>query len=609
MTAPTEDTINDLMAAYLRDKGIKVTTQVSAKVHYGRKQPDFELYNGKVIYGEGEWSGSYLKGMTQAIEYGDIAGASGYFVLGYPESLRAKISSKKIVTADPSELIGEVEFRGLLKLKDAPSSIFKGKLEEIPDWIENAFQYRPKKDPDEYVRIMHDIVHGLSKYLEQDPLQYQSLFESVVTSVAEKKGTIKAARKGAAYLLLNQIVFYHVISKQGYVPEIDEKDLRSPSQLFTEYFRAVTDTMNYHAIFDFDVASIFPRKANQFIVDLVRNIKEIAPEEITRSLLGSIFHTLIPQDVRKPLAAYYTNPAAATLLANLAINTCSCKVADLACGSGTLLVAAYNKKAELSGGSITEELHKRFIEKELTGIDVMPFAAHLAVVQLGLKNPGYMTDRVRIGVWDSTVLKPESTIDPLHTAMPLGQRRLQDYDEANVTRVRRKRGAVSGKGMGASFVMGKFDVILMNPPFSRKQHITRQLRAELRERFRDHKDYLTAGQNYNLYFVYLADRFLENEGRLALVLPATMLRQQSSKGFRELMSERYCVDFVILTEFRSAFSEDTSFRDMLLIASRKSRDNNNHAAVFAMLKVLPSQANCNEICSDLTKFHEGPRNA
>jgi len=606
MTDPTEDTINDLIAAYLRAKGIKTTTQVMARVHSGKKKPDFELCNDKTLYGEGEWNSSYIRGMTQAIEYGDIPGASGYFLLGYPQSLRRRINSKKMLTADPGELIGEAEFRGLLKLKDTPSSIFKGKLIEIPKWIEDGLQRKPKKDPDEYVRIMRDIVKGLSRYLEKEPDQFQSLFENVVSSIAEKEGKRNAARKAAAYLLLNQIVFYHVISKEGHVPEIDEKSLKLPSQLFTEYFRTVTDTIDYHAIFDFDVASIFPRKANQFIVDLIRNIEEIAPEEITRSLLGSIFHTLIPQQVRKPLAAYYTNPIAATLLAKLAIGQFSCKVADLACGSGTLLVAAYNRKADLYGSNLTEGLHKRFVEKDLTGVDVMPFAAHLAVVQLGLKNPGYMTDKVRIGVWDSTLLKPKSIIEPLHAAMPQGQRKLQDYKEVDTTRLRRKRGAISGRGKGASFVMGKFDVVMMNPPFSRKQNITRELRAELRDRFKDYKEYVSGEQNYNLYFVYLADRFLENDGRLAMVLPATMLKQKSSKGFRRLMNKRYCVDFVILNEFRSAFSEDTSFRDMLFIASRK-RNEEEQTATFAMLKVLPSQTNCNEICNNLTKFHEGTK--
>jgi type I restriction-modification system DNA methylase subunit len=602
MPHATEDTINDIMASYLRGKGFKVTTQISAQLYSGNKKPDFELSNGKLLYGEGEWNGTYLKGMTQAIEYGDISGASGYFLIGYPESLRRKISSKQLQLLNPEKVFGDTEFRGLLKLKDTPSSIFKGKIEDLSKWIEEALSKSIKKDPDEYVRIMHDIVQELSTYIEEEPVHFQSLFENVVSSVAGKEGKKSAARKAAAYLLLNQIVFYHVMSKEGHVPEIDEKKLRVPTQLFTEYFRPVTDAINYHAIFDFDVASLFPKKANQFIVDLVRNIKALEPEDFTRNLLGSIFHKLIPQEIRKPLAAYYTNPAAASLLANIAITEPSSKVADLACGSGTLLVAAYNKKAELSQGQTTENIHKRFIEKDLTGIDVMPFAAHLAVVQLALKNPGYMTDKVRIGVWDSTLLNPKSIIDPIHSMMPIGQRKMADYQEENLIKIRKKQGAISGKGSGTLFSMGKFDVVLMNPPFSRKQNITKELRTELAERFKDYSHYLSAEQNYNVYFTYLADRFIETSGKIAMVLPANMLKQKSSKGFREFIIGKYSVDFVIMNEFRSAFSEDTSFRDMLFIASKREQNSKQNSAIFVMLKVLPSTINCSEILEELRSF-------
>jgi hypothetical protein len=256
----------------------------------------------------------------------------------------------------------------------------------------------------------------------------------------------------------------------------------------------------------------------------------------------------------------------------------------------------------LSQGQTTENIHKRFVEKDLTGIDVMPFAAHLAVVQLALKNPGYMTDKVRIGVWDSTLLNPKSIIAPIHSMMPIGQRKMADYQEENLNKIRKKQGAISGKGSGTLFSMGKFDVVLMNPPFSRKQNITKELRAEVAERFKDYSHYLSAEQNYNVYFTYLADRFIETSGKIAMVLPANMLKQKSSKGFREFIIGKYSVDFVIMNEFRSAFSEDTSFRDMLFIASKTEQNSKQNSAIFVMLKVLPSTINCNEILEELRSF-------
>jgi type I restriction-modification system DNA methylase subunit len=120
---------------------------------------------------------------------------------------------------------------------------------------------------------------------------------------------------------------------------------------------------------------------------LVRNIKELAPEDFTRNLLGSIFHKLIPREIRKPIAAYYTNPVAASLLANIAIDEPFSKVADLACGSGSLLVAAYNKKAELSQGETTQNIHERFVEKELTGIRCNAFCGTLGCRPISLEKP------------------------------------------------------------------------------------------------------------------------------------------------------------------------------------------------------------------------------
>ena len=110
------------------------------------------------------------------------------------------------------------------------------------------------------------------------------------------------------------------------------------------------------------------------------------PEAFSSDFLGSMFHNVIPLVVRKPLAAYYTNPAAAALLASLTIEKPNDSVADFACGSGTLLIAAYDRKAKLLNKKINQKDHEKFIGKQLTGIDVMAFAAHLAAVQLALNN-------------------------------------------------------------------------------------------------------------------------------------------------------------------------------------------------------------------------------
>src|SRR5207249_9648705 len=131
------------------------------------------------------------------------------------------------------------------------------------------------------------------------------------------------------------------------------------------YFDAVLRD-DYQAVFDFDVASLFPQAAIEYIRDMVTLISVLEPEQFTRDLLGNMFHSLIPLDVRKPVAAYYTNPMAGRLLAKLAIESSADSVSDFACGSGTLLMAAYERKAELLGRPLDEATHRRFIEEDLT---------------------------------------------------------------------------------------------------------------------------------------------------------------------------------------------------------------------------------------------------
>jgi hypothetical protein len=589
MGDPTENTVNDLMASFLRNKGINITTQSSTRVPKGRRQPDFEVLNGGVVYGEGEWDSKYINGFNQAIEFGDIPGSIGYFLIGYPDDLKKRITQQRLVTTDPSVLLGDVTYRGVFKLKGVPSSLFRGGLEEIPGWLKAGIEKKRREEPSEFIRLMGDIVQGLTHYLPMRA-EYPSLFEHIIATIPKEKGELEVAKKASAYLLLNQVVFYNILKKRGLDP-IDFESLKVPAELYTVYFKKVVDEIDYNAIFDFDVASLFPKKSLQFIKDMVRIVAEIQPEEFTRDLLGNIFHSLIPLEVRKPVAAYYTNPMAARLLAKLAIHEKNSKIADFACGSGTLLMAAYERKEELLEGPFIPETHKQFIENDITGVDIMPFAAHLAVVQLALKNPFYLTDKVRIGVHDSTGLHPGDTIKVLQRVLPRGQQVLATFVEDYLEKSMVTEGALSGKGGGQEFTLSEVDVVIMNPPFTRQEKIPRDFKSDLQQRFNEYKEFIHPQMGLRAYFMLLADRFLKPRGRMAFVLPATTLRVESMEPLRRMMATRYVIEYIITTDYRSAFSESTALREILLIARKRVGEESGRACLVTNLKVLPNSAN------------------
>ncbi|MEM3612564.1 MAG: N-6 DNA methylase, partial [Candidatus Bathyarchaeia archaeon] len=378
-------------------------------------------------------------------------------------------------------------------------------------------------------------------------------------------------------------------------PVIDEDRIRRPSDL-RAYFEPVL-RRDYSSVFGFDVASRLPDSAVDVVRKAVVAVKALAPEKIRHDLLGKVFHELIPFEVRKAVAAFYTNNEAAEILAQLAIDRADAKVLDLACGSGTLLVAAYRRKRELllkEKGEFTFEDHKRFLEQDLTGIDIMPFAAHMAVVHLALQAlaAGHEAEKVRIAVWDSTELEPGQTIPAISRELKAAYKRptLELFFEGKPPKEEAyvEKGAVTLEGIGGEQIpLEKADVIIMNPPFTRQERLPKEYKNALTKRLKGYEDYLHGQLGLYGHFILLADKFVKDGGRLALVLPATILRVKSAAGIRRLLVENYQIEHIITAWERAAFSEGAQFREILLIA-RKMKATDDSKCCITSLKKLPT---------------------
>ena len=118
-------------------------------------------------------------------------------------------------------------------------------------------------------------------------------------------------------------------------------------------------------------------------------------------LSGVIFQRLISD--RRFLATFYTTPSSAALLNGLVFRedvapngepwtekeAPKLRIADFACGTGSLLCAAYTevrRHLETNGVS-ARKLHASFIEHSLIGCDVMPSATHITASMLSSAFP------------------------------------------------------------------------------------------------------------------------------------------------------------------------------------------------------------------------------
>ncbi|EQD61586.1 N-6 DNA Methylase, partial [mine drainage metagenome] len=365
---------------------------------------------------------------------------------------------------------------------------------------------------------------------------------------------------------------------------------------------------DYEPIYGHNVSPFFKGpEASVACVGVVKALLDMAPRLELPDLAGQVFQTLIPLNLRKPLGANYTNPRAAALLAALSIARPDLQVLDPACGSGTLLVAAYNRKKALSTGASAHELHKRFLEVELTGIDAMAFAGHLAAVNLALQQPLLETDYLRIGSIDSTTLRdpgnPGSLVPAAGDALPseLVQARL-DAEFGSKTKSKRERVISVSRAAPKEFTVGLQDLVMMNPPFTSRDNMSANYRDRLAARFSS-GEYGKATEGKKIsqqaYFLLLADEFLRPGGEIASVLPLTTLGGKDYWPLVDFLCRHYTVRYVVVGLGRTSFSEDTSLSECLLVAEKTPPD--AHAKFRLVGTLLPPDAWDDDLLAQIVK--------
>ena len=592
----TEDTITTLLRDELQKLGVAAEFTPIINTPGGPRKPDLlcsnaGLYPIEAKFSERDLIMAIAKVQNDYLKHYKVLGIKGGFAILYPEQLSQPM---------PVDVVKDLAFKLKFKLismfppeDSRPFKVYEGPLFEIAKILSEHI-FTPPKFVEPSIDYIIDSLRESAKYIlnglrHLTDAQLEGFFggEDVFKNILqyeEGKYPIEELKLAAAYLLINQLLFYHVLSKlRTEFLEIDPDNIKEPSDL-NKYFRKVLD-VNYRMVFSYDVASLIPPKFLGEVKTIINVINGLGAQKVGGDLLGTIFHDLIPFETRKNVAAFYTNVLAAELLAFLSIDRGDAKVADFAVGSGGLLVAAYRRKGALLREPFSQEVHRRFVEEELLGIDVMPFAANVAACHLAIQAPQYFTDKVNIAIWDSTDLRPGMRIPSVaELKMVLtGQSFLDTY----VAPKKEAKGVVSlGKKRPEEVSLERYDVVIMNPPFTRQERIPEEYKRILFERFSDYEKYLHGQLGYYGYFILLSDRFLKEDGRMALVLPATVLRVKSCEGIRKLWAEKYHVEYIITTWHRSAFSESVRFREILLVA-KKGEANKDAKTIIVVLKKLP----------------------
>ena len=430
--------------------------------------------------------------------------------------------------------------------------------------------------------------------------------------------------KMAMAIVANALTFQTMISGAHQIRNIDQMRLASgavskPKVL--EEWRRILDEVNYWPIFHIAIQILLPVPdglASKILGGLANTAQALAANGVTRShdLHGRLFQRLISD--RKFLATFYTLPPSATLLAELAVGSLEIpdwgdaeavkklRVADLACGTGTLLAAAY--QAVLSrfrrAGGDDSEIHRAMVEQALVAADIMPAATHLTTSMLSSMHPAQIFRETQVHTL------PYGSADKEDGELPyIGALDFIDHEHGMDTLkqgvgLRRAEGHGPDRTVGhEELASGRFalkdlsmDLVIMNPPFTRptnhestdvpvpsfagfatkeeEQKAMSERLAALRKSLKSPAGDGKAGLASN--FIDLADVKLREEGKegvLALILPMAFAQGKAWANSRDKLEREYTdIRIVSISASKArdkAFSSDTGMGEVLVLARKR----------------------------------------
>lgn len=555
-------------------------------------------------------------------------------------------------------ILSSIAVRLPVRLRERHGTLLRTELENANDMEMSLFT---GSNPSRYTRWPHSgwipgSVSDLSILVQSasvPPAVIEEAADHLVSGVSEAAGLLGEMAKGhpgaihkiseelhqedgiqtrrmAATILANAFVFQETLAGgPGELANVNSlEQLRGVSGLskaaILAEWRKILE-VNYWPIFDIArrILEVIPTAESPLLIEgLVATADKLLQNRLMRShdLTGAIFQRLIAD--RKFLAAYYTTPASAALLVGLAImpdqtpaggtwssveDVESLRIADFACGTGTLLSTAYQRVGqlhELAGGD-SESLHPEMMASTLVGCDVLPAAAHLTASMLAGTHP-------TVNYKQSSILTVAYGKQP-DDSIALGSLDLLSPQGRLATLEITARAA---EGMGEAeretwrlLPHTSFDIVIMNPPFTRatghegaKIGIPNPMfaafssSAEEQRLMSEATRRLTEGTSAHgnageaSIFLVLADRKLKPGGMLALVMPLSLMSGEAWEDSRALLAKNYS-DLVLVSiagagDEDLSFSADTGMAECLVVG-RKANTGSTRAT-FVILNERPS---------------------
>ena len=307
--------------------------------------------------------------------------------------------------------------------------------------------------------------------------------------------------------------------------------------------------------------------------------------------------------------AYFTRPVAASIAARLALDMCGArdwtdpgtwrehKTVDLACGSGTLLVAMMTdmkRRAREQGANevAISKLQKLGVEEVFKGLDINPISLQLAASQLTAGNQNIRYRKMGLHLMpyglrsDNSVQASAGSLELLGQRAIVGRGKELDPEDVKIKSQAVQIREDDPELEDAVDAVEGARIVVMNAPFTNRTKMGEKFEKEVQSSLRTRVDRLEATlvlsdeglrgfadkNSIRPQFVALADKCLNgSEGLLVMVQPTIALTTTSGQREREVLAKRYCIDTILTCHLPGQvnMSQNTGINESIVLACRR----------------------------------------